>query len=386
MKKRNRLASVMIALLILFNVATVAVSAAEAEAGNSVTVSFQINGVYSVDGYFTYSNPGLFSSVSYKNNSSLIGEISNDKLYLFSSDQTNVSLEVTVTVRQTAQVGDSCVITLVYETADINGAISDWMTQTQTVTVKAAQNEPVTQPDDPTPVDPTPVDPQPEPVWTQPKETEPQPTIDYTELLRQIAIAEGLKEEDYTADSWANMIKALEAAIALKTSLSQKDVDDGAEALKKAIADLVKLDLTALNKAVADAKALEKNSTCAHSPLWFKLFDALSRVDETVATRDQEKIDALTEVINGLVERIIADCPNCGQGGEVVKEVIKEVEVEPSGPFCNIPMHKVWPILFFISLGINLCLIGLLVWFFLKRRKNEKDDTPLVDYDIGDDL
>jgi hypothetical protein len=60
------------------------------------------------------------------------------------------------------------------------------------------------------------------------------------------------------------------------------------------------------------------------------------------------------------------------------------VEVEPSGDYCNISMHYVWPILFFISLALNLVFAGVAVYLF-RRKKKESDDTPLVDYDIGED-
>ncbi len=393
MNKLNRIFSGLLVLFVILCAAAPAVGAVDVEAGKTATVSFSFPNTFSVDGYFDYSNAGLFSGMSFRNNSSLVGEISNDKLYLYGSDPVNVSVELDVTVKATANVGDSCTITVHYETADLDGNMSEWKTMEQTVTVKAAEvvTEPVvttppetTAPPDTTPPETTP--PETTPEWTEPRETEPEPpAIDYTELLRQIGIAEGLNEDEYTIDSFERMLEALEAARALRTSLSQEDVDAGAEALKRAVAELVKIDLKGLTDAVARANALEGDSTCAHSPLWFKLFAALGRVEETAASRDQKRIDALAEEINGIIDEIIEDCPNCGEQSEKIVEKIKEVEVEPSGPFCNIPIHKLWPILFFISLGINVIMIALLVWFLAKRKKNETDDTPLVDYDIGDD-
>ncbi|MBR6918259.1 MAG: hypothetical protein IKN38_08750, partial [Clostridia bacterium] len=148
----------------------------------------------------------------------------------------------------------------------------------------------------------------------------------------------------------------------------------------KAIAALVKIDYSKLKKAIETAKGLED---CAHGPLWFKLFDALQACEKALTSRDQKAVDSAVADIEAIIEEIKKDCPNCGQ--ENTKEIIKEVEVLPEGEYCNIEIHKLWPILFFISLAINLILGGLILWFFLKRKKNEKDDTPLVDYDIGDD-
>ena len=71
-----------------------------------------------------------------------------------------------------------------------------------------------------------------------------------------------------------------------------------------------------------------------------------------------------------------------------VKEVEKkvEVEVEPKDDFCNISIHKVWPILFWISLALNIALAALIVVYIVRRRNStQKDDTPLVDYNISDD-
>ena len=62
-----------------------------------------------------------------------------------------------------------------------------------------------------------------------------------------------------------------------------------------------------------------------------------------------------------------------------------EVEVPPKGEYCNIPMHKVWPVLFFVSLAVNVALIVLIIVYISKKKKNQKDNTPLVDYDIADD-
>ena len=61
------------------------------------------------------------------------------------------------------------------------------------------------------------------------------------------------------------------------------------------------------------------------------------------------------------------------------------VEVPPTGEFCNIPMHRIWPVLFFISLALNVTLAAVIVVYIRNKKKNQHDDTPLVDYDIFDD-
>ena len=125
-------------LAILISGLTVSVfGATEVEAGSTVTVSFTINGINGIDGYFEFSNRSLFKSISYKNSSKLAGDIANDRVYLYGSSEANVVISVTMTTVKTAAVGDQCNITFTYETSDLNGQMSDWKTQTKTVKIKA---------------------------------------------------------------------------------------------------------------------------------------------------------------------------------------------------------------------------------------------------------
>lgn len=371
-----------LALLMIFALAVVTFGA-EAEPTKSVTVTFSIPSVYGVDGYFEYSNKALFSGITYRNNSSLVGDISNDRVMIYGSNETNVILEVVVTIKSDAKAGDKCDIKLTYETSNVDGDVSAWKTQTQTVTVKAAPETtkaPETQ-------KPTPVTEKPTPVTTKPDEPKPVnpvdtegPGIDYTELIRQINIVKGLNETEYTIDSWDGMKKVYDQAVRLTSSRKQADVDAGASNLEKAIADLIKIDYDELRRAVDSAKDL--SDVPAHGELWQKLFDAIGRSEEVLSGRSQADVDALTKEINDLVDAINKDGESIG--GEI-KEIVREVEVLPSGEYCNKHIHTVWLVIMIISLVINLILIALIVWFLLKKKKNQKDDTPIVDYDIGDD-
>ena len=70
---------------------------------------------------------------------------------------------------------------------------------------------------------------------------------------------------------------------------------------------------------------------------------------------------------------------------EIIKEVIKYVDVLPEGDYCNVSGHKLWPVLFFVSLAISLMLGAIIAVYLIKRKKLRKDDTPIVDYNIEDD-
>ena len=381
MKPMKKLLIGLLALTLLLGCTITALAAIDVKPGKSVSVSFTVKDVYTIDGYFEYSNKDLFKSVTYQINSKLIGSVSNDRLYAYdatgSSDPSDITITISGTVASNAKTGDKCDIKLTYETADSNGNMSEWKTMTKTVTVKEE-----TKPTETTKPSKTTAQP------TKPTETTPthvEPDVDYTELKRQISIATSLDEYDFTADSWDRMAEALTKANELLTSKVQADVNDGAKALEDAITALVKLDFSELQKAMT--KGREMIDTCAHGKLWYQLFDLLNEAETVKKSRDQAAIDDLAVKINNVVDQIMQDCPNCGETKivEVVKEVTVTVPVEPNDPYCNIKMHKVWPILFFVTLGLLLIACGLILWFFMKKKKNEKDDTPLVDYDIADD-
>ena len=67
----------------------------------------------------------------------------------------------------------------------------------------------------------------------------------------------------------------------------------------------------------------------------------------------------------------------------VIKEV--EVEVPPSGDFCNMGSHRSWPVAFLVSLIFN-CILALVIALILKKKRYKAEDVPLVDYDIDDDM
>ncbi|MBQ3869718.1 MAG: hypothetical protein II777_04150 [Clostridia bacterium] len=374
------LRKIIVCLLVLAITAAMSVTvygAIEAEAGKSVTVTFTVEDVYGVDGYFEFSNRSLFKSIKYSYSGKISGDISNDKIFLYGSNEVDVKITVTASIAKNAKVGSSCDIKLTYEKSDVNGSMSDWMEMTKTVKVKAAP-PPDTEP-------PTTAAPVTEPPETEPPVTEPK--IDYTELLRQIEIATSLIEFDYTTESWARVAAALEKAKELLESKSQSEVDNGARELADAISALVRVNYGALRKAVERAKGLDE--ACAHGNLWFKLTGLLAQADKILVEgeeRDQAKADELAAKINETVDEILRDYANHSKETQIVKEFITvEVPIEPTDPYCNIPMHKVWPVLFFIALGIILILTALYFIFFMKRRTNRKDDMPIVDYDIADD-
>lgn len=98
-------------------------------------------------------------------------------------------------------------------------------------------------------------------------------SVDTTEIEKAVAEAEGLKESDYTAESWAAYQAALaNARTALEAKESQEAVDNATAALNAAKEKLVKadeqpvtVDTSSLEKAIADAKALKEADYTADS-------------------------------------------------------------------------------------------------------------------------
>jgi len=131
------------------------------------------------------------------------------------------------------------------------------------------------------------------------------PEVDYTELNKQIGIAEGLKEDEYTADSWAKMEAALADAIAARESKDQAVVDAAAEALKNAIAALEKkpvapaVDYTKLNEQIAIAEGLNKDDYTAES--WANLVLVLADAIAARKSDSQAEVDAATAALKAAI-------------------------------------------------------------------------------------
>ena len=131
--------------------------------------------------------------------------------------------------------------------------------------------------------------------------------VDYTELETQIAIAQGLKEEDYTAESWKVLKEALADAIEARTSEAQPAVDAAAKALKDAIAGLVKksasgVDYSKLVELIEKYNTLDKNKYTEAS--WARVANAITKATAALNSTSQTEVNAavleLEAAINAL--------------------------------------------------------------------------------------
>lgn len=207
------------------------------------------------------------------------------------------------------------------------------------------------------------------------------PVVNYTELNKQIAIAEDLLSSDYTAETWKSLTAALKAAKDVTDSQSQAVVDAAATGLKNAIAALVKMNLEALdaaNKVVSEYAPSEKIAQ-----LWMQMHELMAAADEAARNGDQKKVDECAAAMTKLLEDIKAEMEELNKVETIEKEVL--VPTEPTDDFCNQGGHRVWPVIAWISVVLNVGAAALIVVYFVLKKKKESDNTPLVDYDITDD-
>ena len=251
------------------------------------------------------------------------------------------TIKVTVTLKSSAKKGDSATVTLTGGYGDKNGTYHEKSWQ-QTVNVVAKASTPTT----------------------------PTGKLDYTELKKQISIAEGLDANIYTSTSWAKLLEELSDGKAALKATTQKEIDKAARELADAIAQLVLMNWDDLHDAIAKANSLVDGQDAGD--LWRRFLTALNNATTLITSTDQEAVDAAVAELIAAVEALQAYLG--AQEGNVV--------VKPGDQFCNISLHNVWPILFFISLALNAVLAVLVG----KGKKNKlNDNTPMVDYDISDD-
>ena len=142
-------------------------------------------------------------------------------------------------------------------------------------------------------------------------ETPAPSVVDTSALEASIAEADGLKEADYTADSWA----AYQAALANARSVaeakeSQEAVDQAKATLDAAKAALVKaeqpteINTSSLAKAISDAEALKEADYTADS--WKALQSALTNAKNVLEAKEsQTKVDDAANTLNNAIKGLV---------------------------------------------------------------------------------
>ena len=390
MKNIKKLFSVVLIVVMLasmFSLGMVAQAAAtpsaqtiKAAPGETVTIKLSEGDCFGLDGSIKYSNRSMFSSVTPGN--SPYGPITATKFILSNFEKVEFVVTLTAKISADAQVGDTCTVTFSdYLRVDdkTGNDFKDGLNKSVTVQVIEKKVDPSSKPSGSS-SKPT----------TSSKPTSSKPTttskpastgLDFTSLKKQISIANGLTESDYSADSWANMQTALAAAKAALKASTQAEINTAASNLKKAIANLVRLydeDLSALIKEAKDFLAKDELKALSD-----RLVAAIEAAEKALKNGNDEAVALATKELKDALAAYKAKLEELGKG-EIIG-VDTPVEVNPTDDYCNIWLHKLWLILFIVSFVINLGLVGFGIYYFKRRKKNFTDNTPLIDYDINDD-
>lgn len=206
---------------------------------------------------------------------------------------------------------------------------------------------------------------------------------DFSELEYQIGVANGLESYEYTMDTWEVLESAVEAGNQkLARDAKQSEIEGAAEDIELAIENLVKMDynelLTALD--VIYEKIDENPET---HDVWYRLDKAVDKARPLLVSGDQEAVDEMVQTLNALIEELTVCETAVADPDVIVQEV--QVQVPPTEDFCNIPVHRIWLTLFLVSAALNVLLFAVLGYVLFKKR-NAVDHTPLVHYDLDDDL
>lgn len=333
MRVSKRWTTIVLALVLCL-VMTVAASAADytVKAGSSVKVSLSESGSGGIDGTVSVSGG---ATATYSSSESG-GVTTSGSFYLYNSGTKTVT--ATVSAPKTAAIGDTYTVTFTYNAYDSNG--SDLGQKSVKKTVEVGE-----------------------------KNSQDAGTsaggIDLSKLKDKIAEAEALDPAAYTEDSWNDLQAALTKAneVAAKAK-NQADVDVALENLTKALEGLVEMDYSKLLEAINSAGELGQDNES--NSLWVALIHALQEGNARLDSQNQSAVDTAADEINNLLAQI--------QDGSAGSE-----------PFCNVPLHKIWPVLFFVSLAANAVLVIVIVMYVNRKKKKRTDTTPLVDYDITDD-
>ena len=132
--------------------------------------------------------------------------------------------------------------------------------------------------------------------------------VDSAELAKAIADAKALTQTDYTAASYADLTKAIEAAekVLENKKAAKAEVDAQTAAVKKAV-DALEINKAELEGAIAEAKALSKDKYTpdSYAAVESALAEAEKVLDNDKATRAEavSAADTLSKAIDHLVEK-----------------------------------------------------------------------------------
>ena len=384
MRLSKKIIALLSAVLVVVMLVPSALAAGDtsAEAGKTATVTFTFKDIYNVDGVFTVNDPQKILStysIHVIDEGATAAFPQGDRFWASPKGEpvkTTVSVAVTLSIKSTAPAGAKCTVTFsgIYGDAKEEAGNEHDITQTATVTVKGGTDTPTPTPTATPAADPT----------VSSGATEP-PTgsgVDYSELRKQMSVAEGLNRTDYTDASRALLDAAVATAKNALNSSKQSEVTAAADGLRAVIVALVPMDYSRLKDALTRADALLASEQAA--TIWEQLSETAVQSRQLLQSGDQAAVDQAADKMTNLLTSIAVLLDGDSETKVVIQEV--PVEVPPSDDYCNVGRHHLWTVLLVVSAVLNVALIGVIVAYVIRRTKNRRDDTPLVDYDIDDDF
>lgn len=343
--------------------------------GETVSFVIEYENASALEGTISFSDASIIGNVQYDiSGCNMEGLAENGLLFLYTGNPEGVSgkIVITVTVLSTAQKGSSCIVTLNYNLTE-PGSNVPGETKTIADTIAVITDEGIK------PTDPPETRPETTPTTT-PEPTNPKANI--KELEKQISVAESLTSYQYTKGSWKELEKAVAKGKQLLTSADQAKIDSATKEIKTKLQMLVPMDYTALQAALDDATNIGDLSKIAE--YWERFIHALTNARVQRTSGDQLAVNAATKELLESKEALLQAMRD--MEGVIIVDREVPVEVEPSYKFCNIPTHTVYLIIMIASLALNGLLIALICVYLRKKRLQERDTTPLVNYDIDDDM
>ncbi|MED3739008.1 discoidin domain-containing protein [Virgibacillus pantothenticus] len=217
------------------------------------------------------------------------------------------------------------------------------------------------------------------------KEKQDAVEVDKSDLKEVVNKASKKDESNYTEESWKVLVGALEQAhkILNNEEATQNEVDAAVKSLMNAIKGLeeVKVDKSALEKAISKAKKKNKSDYTANS--WKVFTQALKEAQDVIADKEvtQEEVD---QALNNL-EKAISDLtqqtdhtgseanndPNTTDGTKGTEGTKNAKNPQSSQERSKLP-NTATNIFSFILIGSLILAFGLLL-FFLKRKSNQNE-------------
>lgn len=346
MKRTKQIVTAALTAMFISVMLAIPAFALEGHAGDKVTLNIPYSATNSVSGSISYSNAALFSNVEASVSGGLSGVVTPATVAVYGTELSSGNIVLTCTISSSAKSGDSCTVTLAATVGDENFNESAY-SKSVTVSVKEKEQTP-----------PTVAPPAVKPGNTQPT----QPTVDHSALESTITGAKMLSQAEYTAESWASFSNALSDAQEKQNSSKQEVVDSANASLQGAMDQLVKMNYQPLQNAIAEAKTVFADNETADC--YAQLYAALEEAEGLLSSGDQAAADSGAQKLGDLLAALEED-----------GALLEEQKKTDSGK--NIVLTA--------SLALNAAFAVLVAFYYIRRYRNHRDTTPLVDYDISDD-